>query len=247
MNTLIISATHGNEAFSIPVVKRLKDKYQFDWIIGNPKALKQNTRYFEADLNRVSPGSPKGKLYEERRAATIYKKSLSYQQTIDLHGTIADTGIFIIISDPAWQNIELAKKFDVKNVVLWPSLQPKGPVTQFAKGLELECGPKDSSQVAKELTRILKPFLSGKKRVIKQNFYIVTDKIKQPVKGQTFDGGIKLDQDLSALKGFKDFVETTYQNRTFTPLLVDQYPDIKCYCMQKLDSPLEFNTSNKTK
>ena len=227
--TLILSATHGNEAFSIPVVEKLKSKFSFDWLISNPKALKQGTRFFQADLNRSAPGDSQSKIYELRRAAELIKLSANYQQTIDLHGTIANTGIFIILSDPNWQNIELAKKFDVPNVVLWPSLQPKGPITQFAKGLELECGPKNTRFTAKELQRILERFLAGKPRRVNQTFYIVTGSLKTPIK-----------------RKMKDFVSTSYKGATFTPLLADQYPGIKCYCMQKLESPLDFNTTNKT-
>lgn len=228
--TLLISATHGNEAFSIPIVKRLKGKFAFDWIIGNPKALRLGTRFFEADLNRSGPGDSKSKLYEERRAEYVIKKASQYDQVIDIHGTVSNCGIFVILSDPNWRNVELAKRLPIKRVVLWPSLQPKGPLTQFIpNSLEIECGPKDSPQVAKDLNILLQQFLMGTKNNLEQEFYIVTGSLSQPVSQEMVD-----------------FVETTYQNKTFIPLLVDQYQGIKCYCLQKLESPLDFNTINKS-
>lgn len=41
MNLLFIAASHGDEGFSIPVLEKLeknvpKEKYGYDWIIGNP-------------------------------------------------------------------------------------------------------------------------------------------------------------------------------------------------------------------
>jgi hypothetical protein len=36
----------------------------------------------------------------------------------------------------------------------------------------------------------------------------------------------------------KDFKKFTYRNNTFYPLMVNQYPKIKCYMMQKLSDTL---------
>ncbi len=219
---LILTATHGNEEFSIPVVEKLSKKFDFDWKISNPKALKLRQRFFEKDLNRSGPGNLNGKLYEERRAKKVINIARTYKITIDLHGTISSTGCFLILSDPNWQNIELAKKFNVKNVVLWPSLMSTGPLTQFIpNSLEIECGPKDSPETADKLNKILNDFLSGKDGAKKQNFYIVTGKfVKKPKK---------------KMKEFKKF---SYKKETFYPLMVGQYPGITCYMMQRLNDTL---------
>lgn len=226
--TLILTATHGDEAFSIPVVQALQSTFKFDWTISNPKAFKQKTRFLEADLNRSGPGNSTSPVYEIRRAQKLIALGSKYQQTIDIHGTISNTGVFIILSDPNWRNIELAKKFDVQNVVLWPSLQPQGPLTQFIpNSLEIECGPKNNPATTQELNRVLSQFLSKKPRTTNQNYYIVSGFLPQSVN-----------------QPFQDFSPVTYCGLRFTPLLVDQYPGIKCYCLQQLNSPLNFNTSN---
>lgn len=224
MKTLIITGTHGNEQFSVPVVKSLKERFEFDWICGNPKARKKEIRFTEADLNRSGPGNNKSELYEERRAKYVIDRASKYSQVIDIHGTVSNSGIFIILSDPNWQNVVLAKRFRIQNVVLWPSLRPKGPLTQFIpNSLEIECGPKDSEQVAKKLSSVLESHLSQNKPSIKQNFYIVTGQVKGEVNEK-----------------FVDFEPTSYQGVSFIPLLVDQYPGIKCYTLQKLKNTLEF-------
>lgn len=149
--TLIITAVHGNEGFSIPIVRGLSKQFDFEWIIANPRALEKKSRFVESDLNRSGPGDPNSNLYEQRLAFRLIKKGCEYQQVIDIHGTDANTGVFIIIGDPNWQNIELAKKFDIANVVLWPGLLPTGPLCQFIpNSLEIESGPKNSPVVSQE-------------------------------------------------------------------------------------------------
>jgi len=77
---LFIAATHGNEPIGVDVLQRLeKTRTNFDWIIGNPKALAQNTRCFEGDLNRSAPGDAASPLYEKRRAKEILDLSKQYE------------------------------------------------------------------------------------------------------------------------------------------------------------------------
>ena len=68
-----MTATHGNEKFSIPIVKKLSKKFKFDWMISNPKALKLNQRFYQFDLNRAGPGNIKSKFYEKRQAFKLIK------------------------------------------------------------------------------------------------------------------------------------------------------------------------------
>ncbi len=219
---LILCATHGDEYFSIPVVKSLAKRFEFDWLISNPKALTKRSRYLEADLNRSGPGDPNSKIYEERRAEEIISKAKKYDVTIDLHGTTSNTGLMLILSDPNWRNIELAKQFAVKNIVLWPGLKTTGPMSQFIPNcLEIECGPKKLKKTARKLESVLTNYLSGKQNKIKQNFFIVTGKFNETVQ-----------------EPLKDFVKFRYKDSCFYPLMVGQYPGIKCYMMQKLGDTL---------
>lgn len=222
-NNLFICATHGDEQFSIPVVKKLRKQYDFDWIIGNEKALKQNKRFINCDLNRSAPGNPTSDKYEPRRAAEIVAKAKNYQTTIDIHGTFSKCDAFIILSDPSWENIELAKQFNIPNVLLWPSLRPTGPLTQIIRpGLEIECGPKTSKKVSDKLGLILDQYLAGIKPTIKQNFYIITGQIKGENNPE-----------------LKDFVRTSKFGDPFYPILTDnRYPGIACYKAERLNDTL---------
>ena len=218
--TLFFTAVHGNEGFSVPIIEKLSKQFEFDWLIANPAAYEKNIRYCDADLNRSGPGEENSNLYEQQLAFRLIKKGKEYDQIIDIHGTNADTGVFIILGDPNWQNIELAKKFDIANVVLWPGLIPTGPLCQFIpNSLEIECGPKTSYSTTQELNRVLTAFLDKQAPTVNQNYFIVTGKLNGP----------KIDY-------FKDFQETTLNNNTFYPLLANQYKDTTCYMMQKLNN-----------
>ena len=221
---LISTVTHGNEEFSIPVVKQLFEKFgNFEWSRNNIRAYRLKKRFFQKDLNRSGPGNLKSAFYEERLAYRLISKYRRYQTVIDIHGSSSNCGIFALLSEASTANIELAKQFDVDKVVLWPSLRAvNGPLTQFIpNSLEIECGPKNDPRVAKELLRILTGFLCKNKPEKLQKFYIVTGRligeIPQPM---------------------KDFKETKYKGKRFVPLLVGQYPGIKCYTMQRLDETL---------
>lgn len=216
---LVLTAVHGDEGFSIPVIKKLAKKYNFDWLIANPEALVQNRRFLESDLNRSGPGNPNSKFSEERQAYRLIQKGREYPAVIDIHGTTADTGVFIILGDANWKNIELAKKFDATNVVLWPGLQPTGPLCQFIpNSLEIECGPKNSLETSQELTRVISAFFNKEIPSVTQQYFIVTGKLT----------GVNP-------AGLKDFQEIIIKNNTFYPLLVGQYTETTCYIMQKLN------------
>lgn len=217
---LITTVTHGDEGFSIPVVEKLASQFNnFEWRKNNVRAYKLNKRFYEQDLNRSGPGNPRSKIYEERLAYKLIKANSRYPIVLDLHGSTSNCGIFALLSEPSTTNIELAKKLDVTNVVFWPSMRAtNAPLTQFIpNSLEIECGPQKSPKTAGNLYRILKKFLQGKAVKRQQKFYMVTD---------ILTGNIA--------KAMADFQETSVDGQVFTPLLVDQYPGIKCYMMQKI-------------
>lgn len=235
---LFVGATHGDERIGVEVLCELeRRKKGFDWIIGNPKGFERGSREYEGDLNRSAPGDPSSSLYAHRRAAEILALSKSYESVIDIHGTNANTGIFIIITRPTETNLELALRFNISNVVIWPSFSPElsGPLSEFFScGLEIECGPKESPAIRKQLLSILEAFLaqreagSGSARVASQGmprrFYEVYGSLAQGEKGTRLS----------------EFEEVALNGETFYPLLVDEYrqrQNIVCYKMRRLMKP----------
>ena len=226
MNSILfIGATHGDEPIGVHALQTLSQKaHGFDWIIGNEKAYDANTREFEGNLNRSAPGMYGASNYAARRAAEIIALSTNYRYTIDIHGTIADTGIFVIVTNPTEENIALATSLGIHNIVIWPASSQKltGPLTRFVPcGVGIECGPKDSPEIQNELVAILERFLVQKSEI-------------KPVEKKPFTlfevyGTL---QKPEALAQLKEFQEVEIDGERFVPLLIGRYPGVTCYKMR---------------
>lgn len=233
-STLFIAATHGDEPIGVNALRALEARGRVcGWVVGNPRALALGTRAFEGDLNRSAPGDFASPLYASRRAAEILAYANGYSSTIDIHGTSANTGIFLIITNRKRENLELALRLNVKRVVLWPSFSPElaGPLSEYVScGLEIECGPKTSSSVQEELVTILEDFLLSGSRA--PSAMPLDDRVFYEVYGAFQDATKK---DLLA-----EFYEVTIEGETFFPLLIQEYAErqgITCYKMRRVQDP----------
>ncbi len=231
---LFLAATHGNENFAISVLKRIdkqSNMIDYDWIIVNEEALKQNKRFVESDMNRIAPGNIKDINYENRRVAEVIKLSKKYKYTIDLHGTVANTGIFIIITNPTPQNIVLALSLPIKRIVFWISGDKNDPgaITKFVDcGLEIECGPKDSPDTADNLQSTLQDIIKSKLEIIQKSinskeFFQVTGKLK------------KEDIETEEVGELREFQKVDISGESFYPLLIGRYDDRVCTKLKRLD------------
>lgn len=242
---LFISATHGEEGFSIRVLDELerkysKSKYCYERIIGNPKALAKNIRYLDTDLNRSAPGNKNSELYEEKRAFEIMKIAKKYEYVIDLHGADSNCGVVIIMCNPTLSTFALAGMLEIKKIVIWRIKEDlkKGPLTQFCKpaGLEIECGRKTNSRIQDELKKILGKFMKTYQKISiekvmnnleKKELYVVYDK--------------QNNED----NGLQDFKRTKKGNEIFYPFMSNVYPKIACYKMRKIKLAELFLSQSK--
>lgn len=231
-----MTATHGDEPLGPEVMKQIekelpRDQYGYDWIIANEKAFEKNVRFTEVDLNRNAPGDIKSAVYEEKRAAELVELSKNYDFVIDIHGSVSNCGIIMIITYPTLQNLALASYFDVERQVVWyaKSSLTQGPVTQFVHcpAVEIECGPQKNSTIQNKLKDILMRFITQSeqmslskilKQAKKSEFYVVYGK-----------------QIGNHDPTVVDFQEITMGAETFYPFLANQYPNILCYKAKKVD------------
>ena len=170
---LFIAATHGNEKIGVKVMKQLEENgFKPNWIIGNKKAFKQNKRFIDVDLNRSAPGSPKAKEYEKRRAWEILKLASKFKYVIDIHGTVSGSGIFTIITNPKIENLIFAASLPIKNIVIWVAKKSEvmNPLSEyFPRGLEIECGPKNSKKIRTNLKKIIINILKNNRDINNAN------------------------------------------------------------------------------
>lgn len=233
---LFIAALHGDEILGVEVLQRLEkelppQKYRYDWVIGNPKALSLNKRFTEVDLNRCAPGEHKGKCYEERRAHELIRMSRNYACVIDIHGTVSESGIFSLITNPTLDNFLLADILETNKAVVWVarSSLAKGPVTQhcLCPAIEIECGPKTDPTTKNKLYKIIREF------ILKVEAYGICNFISHAHKKNWFLVYGKGNR--GKLEAMKDFQETFVGEEMFFPLLVNKTRVPRYYKMKKLD------------
>lgn len=230
---LFIAATHGEEGFSIPVLERLETEYPknewgYDWIVGNPEALKQEKRFTEVDLNRSAPGDPNSPLYEERRAAELVETAQEYDMIVDIHGTVSPCGLVKIIPKPSVENLTLAALFpDLANVIWYSarSLKKGAPVQFMAKpALEIECAMNDP-ELETRLYQVLASALLIKREMnwMRLTASLANQQWFQVIgRAQTYDPQAKELQPLETDQG------------TVHPFLTNQYRETPYYLLKKI-------------
>lgn len=119
---LITGGIHGDEPIGIEVAKFFeKGRNSILGLVCNPKALRENKRFIETDLNR-SFGVNKPISLEENRARKISEIVKNFDLIIDLHNTKAcGTTCAIVVNKPNDLQLLLAKYFSFDKVVIMPS------------------------------------------------------------------------------------------------------------------------------
>ena len=116
--TLLVVGTHGDEPIGPALLKRLFNQSVptpfFESVIGNPRALAQNKRFTEVDLNRVAPGDAKSTVYEVRRAFELVGLFRKFDYVIDFHETRANDRIVAIIPRLTRKSLVLALAFHIE-------------------------------------------------------------------------------------------------------------------------------------
>ncbi|MEK7532332.1 MAG: succinylglutamate desuccinylase/aspartoacylase family protein [Patescibacteria group bacterium] len=149
---LFIAGTHGDEPIGSTLLKKLSNQGDvaalYESVIGNPRALAQNKRFIEADLNRAAPGDATSPVYEVARASELVELFKRFDYVVDFHETKANDHLVIIIPRLSRESLALALSFDIDKVLIWPpssSLITTGPLVQCTPfGIEIECGTKSS-------------------------------------------------------------------------------------------------------
>lgn len=122
MKVVIIGATHGNEKTGAWLIEKWKaqpsllpSKHEYLLLMGNPKALEQNLRFVDFDLNRsFNGGNQDSKTYEYIRAKELKNKLKEWTKgedffLIDLHTTTSNMGTTFIMSEKERLNAEVMR------------------------------------------------------------------------------------------------------------------------------------------
>lgn len=185
----IVACLHGNERCGLvvpPLLKILRFKGTVKFVIGNPRALEQNIRFVDQDLNSSFPGSKQGD-YEMRRAEEILKFLKGCEGVLDLHSTSRSPEPFgVSIGRPS--SVKLARHLRLQRLVVMSSGLKQGhslldhlPKSVFS--LSVECGTHDSPLTENAVRGIVARFLRAGGAQQPQNaleIYKVTQILKLP-------------------------------------------------------------------
>lgn len=237
-NVLFVVCTHGNEVIGKKMVDKLSKNTRlinsFDYIIGNPRALKEQKRFIDFDLNRAAPGKKYSKKYELRRAYNLITLFRKYKYIIDIHQTFSTDKFLIILPKLTIKALQLAMTLPVRDILFWPPLKnsKNNPLVSYAPyGIEIECGTKmDTIASLNKLVKIISNFLDKKEKIVSKKiladkiankrFYHVYEKIKV-ISGKT--------------KRPYDFKKITVGKESFFVLPFGKYKGLFGYKMRIID------------
>lgn len=232
MKIAVVCCLHGTESYGLEVVKRLPVSIPF--FIGNEKALKENKRFIETDLNRSFPGKENGN-HEGKIAYKLLNKLNLSDHVIDLHSSSNNCPIFGIITKPNKQKIDFAKRLGLKRLVIMKDSFASGKaLIDFIKcGISIEVGPHQREENINEALELI--------------YNLINKKIRnEDIEIFEVFGIIKKEADITTIKNFeyvkKGEVIAKSENKEqralfdFTPVLAgeDAYKRILCLAARKL-------------
>ena len=144
----IFGGIHGNEKVGVKMIDILRKKLEVQagtvcLVYGNPKAIKQNKRFIEKNLNRCFKKGNKGETLEDKRAMELMKILDECDALLDLHAFPNSQGEpFAICEQEAF---DIAEKFNVPVISSgWGKTEPgatEGYMYNNGKiGIGIECG-----------------------------------------------------------------------------------------------------------
>ena len=127
---VVMGGVHGNEKIGVQIIEALKLELfnekicgEIYLIIGNPKAVTENKRFIDLDLNRLFGDDFSNSNYEEKRAFEIAEFLAKADFLLDIHSTIKKSIPFVYCGNTQ-KHFSLAKILATKYIVS-PSLALK--------------------------------------------------------------------------------------------------------------------------
>jgi succinylglutamate desuccinylase len=167
MKILICIFTHGDERIG-DFVENISFPDEVRVMIMNQRAMKENTRYVESDLNRSFNG--KNNTLEEKLAQGLIPHIQQFDVVIDVHSTITGGTDAVITVEDTPEIREIASYMGASNYVFMP-LMKTSVINQAKVGLALELGnDKDEERYLHALKNVVSFLLTGqgKKTVMRR-------------------------------------------------------------------------------
>lgn len=239
IDVLIIGGIHGDEPSGPYAIEKLREQIQEDqltktigFLIGNPRAIEQDVRYTEEDLNRVFKEEKlTGGSYESQLARSIRSLINTADSVLSIHSTQSFNEPFGLVSIELNHHIKRSLfKTSLSKAVRYPEEQHRGSLVQFSNVLEIEAGYQKSQSAKNNALRIAKEFLhaqyvykekhSEEKQWSDVMLYQITGKI--PKSGRTNLQAENFTQVSSDSVYATTSDKSHKSNGTFTPILMSE-------------------------
>ncbi|MFC7077956.1 M14 family metallopeptidase [Haloarcula halophila] len=130
------------------------------FVVANERALAAGTRYVDADLNRLFPGSPESDVHEERLAAELTAE-LEGCTVLALHSTQSYDDLFALVDDVTPLAREICPRLSVDAVVRTAGANEGRIFSAVPSTIEVECGYQGSSTAATNAAKVIREFLAA--------------------------------------------------------------------------------------
>lgn len=183
----VVGSIHGDEPAGKKSIEKVLDSdYEFKkpvkFIIANEKALKENVRFIESDLNRSFPGDKESNKHEERLAAELLKE-IGDSKVLDIHTTHSFDSPFANTKSFEDPEMEMIKASGAEYAVKFEENQ--GTLTDFKTGIVVETGLQHSNQAVENAVNVIENFLAyfnvidEEFEVSKPNLFVQEEKVEE--------------------------------------------------------------------
>ena len=162
----VVGGIHGDEPCGVRAVEHLLDAQvavdrPVKCIVANEEALERETRYVDADLNRVFPGDPDSDAHEERLAAALLAE-LRGCTVLSLHSTQSYTNAFAIIDEDDLTLARAVCPYLTIDAVVDAGAFTEGRLIEYVDDvIEVECGYQGTEQAAENAIALAEEFLAA--------------------------------------------------------------------------------------
>ncbi|HBJ38142.1 MAG TPA: aspartoacylase [Planctomycetaceae bacterium] len=176
-NVAVVGGTHGNELTGIYLLNRWgkypekieRSSFSTNLFVGNPKAIEQNRRFIDEDLNRcftlASLKSNEKATYESLRASYLNqiigpKGASAHDVVFDMHTSTSNCGVMLILMDDNKFNLRLAayiqSQMPEAKIYFIPPSQTDQPYLNSicANSLAVEIGPIPQGVLRSDVTAL---------------------------------------------------------------------------------------------
>ncbi|MFB6208785.1 MAG: succinylglutamate desuccinylase/aspartoacylase family protein [Candidatus Nanohaloarchaea archaeon] len=170
----VVACLHGDEPCGRKAIERFlasnrEVEKAVKLIVANEKALEQDKRYIDVDLNRCFPGDPESSRHEEKLAADLTDE-VEGMTVLDLHSTRSYSGVLVANSKVNEERIKLAKAAGVEKIAHL-ALEDVDCMEERVKTVSVECGLQKSEKAGENALEVIKNFL-GYFGVINHDYHV---------------------------------------------------------------------------